>query len=1478
MPDRQGRAAHRPRDVGRTLARLLCAVFALVGALPIVSGLLLRSSPIRDWAATETRRVLEQQLGLTAQYRVEMELWPLRVALHDLVVPASDGGTPALTARRVAVKPRIFSLLAGQLDVGDIEIDSPRARLVLRDGALTNLRYRLPKPRGGGAPLKRAPFASLALSDGEVLADIDGVQTFVDSLDLDVFGDIGPSFEVVMRVGAAHVTRQRTTRVATPNAAPDGAPAFVEQPVQDDDILCRFDVRARYEPGQVLVRRVVVLGIMDADPRPNTRRLCKSLTPDDTQRLSLALSEVRVLLERGKEPVVNGNLSARAPLALTNRFVRMGSLSGWAELAGSLRYDGKTVLPEFRGRLQGAGLQLSGFRLAERLESSVELTGDVVYVPKFYMRFADGDVHLQTAKIEPFASGVPITVESVASDGIQFPGLMRDLDVTPNTIVAWDLHRTHVTRIRGTLAPLHIDADITGETRDFEVFDRAFHDPARRHVIGVKAAKLKGRLGVRPNAFEIYDTRTDFGASSVLVKLVSIGFSNQLKLEIAKGSKIDLGQISPLLDITMAGVATLGDLSMAGEGGDVLLQGDLAVQGFEFGGFPLGDIESSKVRFRPLKVDLLETRGRKGKSEFYVPSARLDFDTGASIVVDANVRSRRLDLRDFLAMWHFDKDPRFQQLLGEAEAAAEVHYVLGGPSDECRSGRLKVDGRLKMQRLELYEERYDSGQAEFEFDWSDIDASYFGMRVHVPSLTLHKGTGVIVGSFDITPGALLRGHFVGTAVPLSRLDGLGTAAWGADAQLSAVAELSGTVNAMELLAHARLSEVRVGSRTLPGSELQVKLAPTRPKLNAIGTTHCGRSIPGPFDPAEYAADRSDGTFHVNGQVFGGQVVLNDLQITRQRSKTARGSIEFHQLDLGAMAEFSPAIALSDDKPKGRFSGRLQLDELSLDRPASARAKLQLTQLEAEQKGVRAQLLPGAEPVVVQSGSLRVPTLSLAMTGAGRMSAVLDVAGEVHKLGSAPVVDGKVVLRPTELSHFAGLLPRAERVGGELRGELRVFGAPASLRYEGGLVCSRGELLLRGLPTPITDLELAIQVDSDELRIERGSARLGSGTLQLRGSAPLRGFELGAARAVITARDIGVSHAPGIRARFDADLVATWQPPAPAATKTSLPEISGALTLKSFEYTRPVTMNADLSTLAQRGKRTEVENYDPAFDQLEFSISLRAEQPLRIRNNLVEADLEVENTGLELAGTNQRFGLRGSLRLKPGGRIRLRRNEFEVQHGFVRFDDLTRIAPQVDVTATTEYRRYSDASAAQDAPVGAGQSVAGSATSAAGGRWLISMRAHGDADKLKVDLTSEPALAQDDIFLLLTVGLTRAELDQARSASVGESVALEALGALTGADRAVAQAVPLIDEFRFGSAYSTRTGRTEPTITIGKRLADRIRANITSGLAESREIRSNVEWQLSNRVSVEGSYDNVNDISSSALGNLGADIRWRLEFE
>ena len=156
---------------------------------------------------------------------------------------------------------------------------------------------------------------------------------------------------------------------------------------------------------------------------------------------------------------------------------------------------------------------------------------------------------------------------------------MRDLDVTPNTIVQWHLKKTTVRHIHGTFSPLHIDGDLLSQTRDFEVFDRSYRDPARRHMIGVPAASIQAHIGVRANAFNIYDSRVTFGHSSLLAPLVSIGFHNAIQLAIDKKSKLDLSDISPLIDIPMSGKAELG-VEMAGRMGDPLLDRRLEREGF----------------------------------------------------------------------------------------------------------------------------------------------------------------------------------------------------------------------------------------------------------------------------------------------------------------------------------------------------------------------------------------------------------------------------------------------------------------------------------------------------------------------------------------------------------------------------------------------------------------------------------------------------------------------------------------------------------------------------------------------------------------------------------------------------------------------------------------------------------------------------------------------------------------------------------
>lgn len=105
--------------------------------------------------------------------------------------------------------------------------------------------------------------------------------------------------------------------------------------------------------------------------------------------------------------------------------------------------------------------------------------------------------------------------------------------------------------------------------------------------------------------------------------------------------------------------------------------------------------------------------------------------------------------------------------------------------------------------------------------------------------------------------------------------------------------------------------------------------------------------------------------------------------------------------------------------------------------------------------------------------------------------------------------------------------------------------------------------------------------------------------------------------------------------------------------------------------------------------------------------------------------------------------------------------------------------------------------------------------------------------------------------------------------------------LSGVDREVRRAVPLIDDFRITSAYSLRTGRTEPQVSVGKRIADRVRVSATTGVGagEARDFRALVDMQIDDTTGVQCSYDNfTTTASASSFGNVGCDLRWRLEFE
>jgi translocation and assembly module TamB len=84
--------------------------------------------------------------------------------------------------------------------------------------------------------------------------------------------------------------------------------------------------------------------------------------------------------------------------------------------------------------------------------------------------------------------------------------------------------------------------------------------------------------------------------------------------------------------------------------------------------------------------------------------------------------------------------------------------------------------------------------------------------------------------------------------------------------------------------------------------------------------------------------------------------------------------------------------------------------------------------------------------------------------------------------------------------------------------------------------------------------------------------------------------------------------------------------------------------------------------------------------------------------------------------------------------------------------------------------------------------------------------------------------------------------------------------------------------QIASAYSLRSQRTEPQLHLGKRISEHVRLNATTGLSQSRDFSTGVDYQISDKTSVGALYNNRTSTSATQFGDVGVDLKWRLEFD
>ncbi len=299
-------------------------------------------------------------------------------------------------------------------------------------------------------------------------------------------------------------------------------------------------------------------------------------------------------------------------------------------------------------------------------------------------------------------------------------------------------------------------------------------------------------------------------------------------------------------------------------------------------------------------------------------------------------------------------------------------------------------------------------------------------------------------------------------------------------------------------------------------------------------------------------------------------------------------------------------------------------------------------------------------------------------------------------------------------------------------------------------------------------------------------------------------------------------------------------------------LSGKLDVVWALYSERVDLEKSL--LEFRRRAAAPRSFDRSGEWLRFDVELVLDGDIRIENDVLRGGVRGD---LTLTGTLGSMGLLGTLSMPPGALVTFRGQDFLLTHAVVDLTERRRIRAQLDVHGEAQVRDYQ-----------------------------IFMHYFGPFEDPQLQLSSVPALTQEDIVTLLSVGFT--SRDSAVAAGVG-GAAYAALGqALFSASgfedqvkRFLPRGGPLKDfNVRITSAYSEGAGQVVPKAEFESKwspakldLRLRYQAPI-SGVSQGKGQRAQVEWKMSGRSSLQLQVDNDNpDVSVDA----GLDFRFRLEW-
>jgi translocation and assembly module TamB len=498
--------------------------------------------------------------------------------------------------------------------------------------------------------------------------------------------------------------------------------------------------------------------------------------------------------------------------------------------------------------------------------------------------------------------------------------------------------------------------------------------------------------------------------------------------------------------------------------------------------------------------------------------------------------------------------------------------------------------------------------------------------------------------------------------------------------------------------------------------------------------------------------------------------------------------------------------------------------------SSLRGRMTIRRLNAQQGDLMISLDHPLSLILAEE-RLTVPQGQILMAAAGQAPTTFNIDGWVSPEEMLMDLNGSL-----ELDVLASLVGPVRRSQGTLSLECRVSGSPLAPHITGTAHLRGARLEVEGLPRAIENLEGTVRFSERAILLEDFRAQVLGGDATIHGRVDLEGLGLESYRLDLVLHDGMMPIGGRSSVVFNTELTV-----ASPQDEETLPLVSGTVDVVQLRYQEPINLDLNVTSFVRRG-RTEVATYDASAAVIRLNLAVTQSGDLLLDNNIIEARVLLDETGgpLRVVGTDQAIGVLGSVRLEQGGSVTYRNTRFEIDRALLQFNRRSEIDAGLNVIASTEIRD-----------------------------WNITLRVLGTMNAPDVQLTSDPSMNELDIILLLAYGMTQSEFLQAGASAVLADMIIG------GLDDEIAEVIPIFDEFRVTTEYSQTTNRVEPQVRVGRDLGENVRLGGIAGLSDVQNFRANLEYEIvDDLLSLEVSY--AND-PSSAVGNIGADMTFRVEF-